>query len=85
MNVIVIPLLSHLLWKSLGLEPSLVFLNNNSTLNFLLFNHDLINCSSISILASLNIIESKLIFLIFSVIELISSSFNINLISFLKY
>ena len=51
-NVIVIPLLSHLLWKSLGVEPSLVFLNNNSELKFLLFNHDIINSSSNSILES---------------------------------
>ena len=40
-NIIVIPLLSHLLWKSFGVEPSLVFLNNNSDLNSRLFNHDL--------------------------------------------
>ena len=51
-NAIVIPLLSHILWKSLGFEPSLVFLDNNSVLYSLLFNHDSINSSSNSIFES---------------------------------
>ena len=41
MKVIVIPLLSQCLWKSSEVEPSLVFLNNNSEVNSLLFNQDL--------------------------------------------
>ena len=45
-NVIVVPLSSHLLWKSFGVEPSLDFLYNNSVLNFLLLSQFLINFSS---------------------------------------
>ena len=48
-NVIVIPLLSHLLWKSFGVEPSLDFLYNNSVLNVLWFNQNLTKFSSKSI------------------------------------
>ena len=51
-NVIVIPLLSHLLWKSFGVEPSLDFLYNNSVSNFLLFNQVSTNFSSKSIFDS---------------------------------
>ena len=52
MIVSVIPLLSHLLWKSFGVEPSLDFRNNNSVKNFLLFNQDNIRFSSNSIFES---------------------------------
>ena len=53
-DVIVIPLLSHLLWKSSGVEPSLDFLYNNSDTNFLLFSHNLTRLSSTFIFDSNN-------------------------------